>query len=93
MTDDLVSVTLEVYSDELPEPQDVAPRAFVWRPEASPPRAFPFKCTWRTERGDRREATVNATDHHDARRGARELVGLRGDVIVPGSLAVQQVRP
>lgn len=56
------------------------------------PYGFPFTCTWRTADGGRHQVTVHAIGYFDARRGARDLAILRGDVVVPGTLAVQQVR-
>lgn len=61
-------------------------------PTALPPRGLPFTCTWRTTSGERRRLLVHADDAKDARRGCRDLAILRGDEVVPGSLAVQQVR-
>lgn len=56
------------------------------------PSGLPFTCTWRTEDGARRQLIVHADDARDARRGARDVAILRGEQVVPGSLAVQQVR-
>ncbi len=58
------------------------------------PATVIFVATYRTFGGGHHRVEIPATDYFDARRAARDLAVLRTgpDSLVPGTLAVQEVR-